>query len=86
MSTVRLAMTKNLDQVFTFLEDEYATMSRAEITKMALANLYNDSRSKYVEYLNDEQSKELEVALAEVRSGNTASFENMNDLIASLDS
>ncbi len=46
MSTVRLAITNELDEIFSTLEKAFKPLSRAEILKLALSDLYSKVTKK----------------------------------------
>lgn len=84
MSTIRLAVNEQLEDVLTYLEKEYRPMTRAEILKMGLSELLNKTRQREIEILDEISSKELAKAIKEIESGQYKSFSNVQDLIKDL--
>ena len=86
MSTIRLTINNKTRQVLDLLEEEYKPMSRAEILKMGLAELYNKSISENVHYLDARTSDNIDKSRDEIRRGKSKSFETVDDLISDLES
>lgn len=55
-TTIRLTLTDQLEKVLSFLEEEHQPLSRAEIIKLALAQLYRQTKLSQGEKVN---AKEL---------------------------
>lgn len=80
MSTIRLAQTEQLNEVFEFLEEEYKPLSRAEILKLALAELLTKTKERKIVVLDSRSSKDLHDGLDEIAQGKYKSFSSLDDL------
>jgi Holliday junction resolvase RusA-like endonuclease len=64
MQTIRLTLNKNLEEVFDVLEHELKPLSRTEIIKVALTDIYKKiSKNSLAEILSDEEEKSLDLAM-----------------------
>ncbi|MEA3450103.1 MAG: hypothetical protein U9Q85_03990 [Patescibacteria group bacterium] len=69
MQTIRLTLNKNLENVFDLLESKMKPLSRTEIIKVALADIYRKiSKSSLGEILSSEDEKSLDQALKSSKS------------------
>lgn len=80
MSTIRLAVNQDLENVFKLLEQEYKPMSRAEILKMVLAKAYNKILKKNRPFLTLEQEKELAASYKDYYDGNYTTLNNDKEI------
>lgn len=85
MSTIRLTLNKNTEQVITLLEERYKPLTRAEILKLALAKLNRDGFDPNCEVLNFKQSKRLDQAIQELDNDNAVSYDSVGKLIENLE-
>ena len=58
MSTIRLTLNEALEEIIQELENQYKTMSRTEILKMAIAEFYNSRFGTSPKLKSTTQSKQ----------------------------
>lgn len=81
MSTIRLTVTKELEEVLTFLENRYKPLSRSEILKLGLAKIYSSALEDLpVHKLTPEQEKDLEESLKDYEKGNFTVLKTNKDV------
>lgn len=64
MQTIRLTLNKGLEEVFDVLESELKPLSRTEIIKVALTDIYQRiSKNSLGEILSEKNEKSLDIAM-----------------------
>lgn len=81
MSTIRLTVNKETEDVLSYLETQYKPLSRAEILKLGLSNLYHNTMNMDVEILDNETSKSVEEGIREIKEGKGIKFESVDKLM-----
>jgi hypothetical protein len=84
MSTIRLTVNKETEEVLSYLEKQFRPLSRAEILKLGLSNLYHNTMNMDVEILDNEASKSVEEGIREIKEGKGKIFNNVKELIKDL--
>jgi acylphosphatase len=84
MSTIRLTVNKETEDVLSYLETQYKPLSRAEILKLGLSNLYHNTMNMDVEILDNETSKSVEEGIKEIKEGKGKVFSSVEELMKDL--
>jgi len=63
MNSIRLTLNKNLENIFQTLEQEYQTLSRLEILKLGLNELFRKNKQEYIYQLNEDEEESLKKAM-----------------------
>ncbi len=86
MQTIRLTLNKNLEEVFDVLENELKPLSRTEIIKVALTDIYQKiSKNSLVEILSNKDEASLELAMKSKMSKVLTSKKDIDNYFRKLD-
>ena len=86
MDTLRLTLNKKLEDVFKLLELEFKPLSRTEIVKLALSDIYQKAVKKNSHYfLSQDEEKSLNQALKSRTSAKLNSDSEIDKYFKKLD-